>query len=148
MENGYSLLSRGERLGRTSFLMSCSKPLYKWKSWEAGSNRSNKVISIIHVQWQLTKMLSNPWKRLDNQCRSFRDIDIYQKSPRGNINIVSGNATCTPSSFLKRVLNKIRTHIASCNIDTVQLKVSLYTRWLSEYSCSQNTYTKNAQWLY
>ena len=90
----------------------------------------------------VTKMLSNPWKKLDNQCRSFRYIDIYQKTPRGNINIVSGNATCTPSSFLKTVLNKIRTHMASCNINTVPLKVSLYFQWLSQYSCSQNAYTK------
>ena len=73
---------------------------------------------------------------------------MYQKTSGGNINIVSGNVTCTPSSFLKTVLNKIRTHMASCNIDAVPLKVSLYAQWLSEYSCSQNTYTKNAQWLY
>ena len=52
--------------------------------------------------------------------------------PRGNINIVSGNVTCTPSSFLKTV----------CDIDTVPLKVSLYPQWSSEYSCSQNTYIK------
>ena len=113
MASGYSLLSRGKRLGRTSFLMSCSKPL-----------------------------CSNSWRKLDNQCRSFWYIDIYQKMFQGNINIVSGNATCTPSSFLKTVLNKIRTHMASCNINTIPLKVSLYAQWLSQYSCSQNTYTK------
>ena len=105
-------------------------------------------------------MLSNPWKKLDNQCRSFRYIDIYQKTPRGNINIVSGNVTCTSSSFHKTVLNKIRTHMTSCNTETVPLKITLYAQWPSEYSCSQNTYTyssydntisgiinQHAQWL-
>ena len=36
-------------------LVSCSKRLYKWKSWSlgAGSNSSSIVVSIINAQWQL-----------------------------------------------------------------------------------------------
>ena len=75
-------------------------------------------------------------------------IYIYKYAPRGNINTVSKNVTCTctPSSYLNTFVINVRTHMASGNIDTVSLKLKLYAQWLSEYSCNQNIYTY-AQWL-
>ena len=43
------------KIDNFSCLVSCSKRLYKWKSWllGAGSNSSSIVVSIINAQWQL-----------------------------------------------------------------------------------------------
>ena len=61
--------------------------------------------------------------------------------------IVSANVNYVPSSYLNAFVINVHTHMASGSIDTVQLKINLYTQWLSEYSCNQNIYTY-AQWLY
>ena len=67
--------------------------------------------------------------------------------PRGNINTVSVNVNYGPSSYLNEFVINVRTHMASGSIDTVQLKINLYTKWLSEYSCNQYIYVY-VQWLY
>ena len=77
----YFLLFRCERSSRNSFLVSCSKRLCKWRSWEAGSNSSNKVVSIINAQWQLFDNDYNNCKPVEktqrSMCRSSRYIYIY-----------------------------------------------------------------------
>ena len=60
--------------------------------------------------------------------------------PRGKINTVPGNVTYTPSSYLNTFVINVRTHMASGNINSVPLKTNLYTQWLLECSCNQNTY--------
>ena len=77
----YFLLFRCERSSRNSFLVSCSKRLCKWRSWEAGSNSLNKVVSIINAQRQLFDNDYNNCKPVEktqrSMCRSSRYIYIY-----------------------------------------------------------------------
>ena len=53
-------------------LVSCSKRLYKWKSWSlgAGSNSSSIVVSIINAQWQL----------FDSDYRNCKPVEKTRRS--------------------------------------------------------------------
>ena len=61
-------------------------------------------------------------------------IDIY--AARGNIVTAPGNVNLCACSYLNTVGIVVRTHLPSGNINTVPLKLNLYTQSLSKYGCN------------
>ena len=94
------------------------------------------MVSHIYTNLPVSDIVRLPHPRSgDSQGQETFLAPSADKQTRGNISY-------TPSNFPKTVLIKVYTRMASCDINTVLLKISLYAQWLSEYSCSQTVAVK------